>query len=149
MAGTGHRPEDCEDEVIVRTKARTKLRYSGATVFICGMAAGLDLWAADEARLLGIEVWAAKPWAGHTPRKGDEQLYATIIEHASKVVNVVESDEFPGAWCYHKRNEWMVDHADVVMAYWNGKESGGTFACRNYAKKVEKPVANIYFDPPF
>lgn len=112
------------------------------------MAAGFDLWAADEARQLGIELWAARPWAGHAPRKEDAKLYAELIEYASKVVNVVESEKFPGNWCYHKRNEWMVDHADAVMAYYNGKGTGGTFACLEYARG-KKPIANIYHDPPF
>ena len=149
VAGTGHRPEDCEDEGIVRIKAQVKLRYSGATCFVCGMASGFDLWAADEARLLGIDIWAARPWAGHKPRRGDEELYDTILSASSRVINVSESETFPGNWAYTKRNEWMVDNADVVMAYWNGKESGGTYGCRNYAKKVGRPVANIYYDPPF
>lgn len=151
VAGTGHRPEDSEEEAIVRIKARVKLQYTpDVDVFICGMAAGYDLWAADEARKLGIEVWAAKPWTTHEARKEDEELYKTIEEYASKVVNVTEVDEYPGPWVYHKRNEWMVDHADVVMAYWSGVEKGGTYACYKYAKeKAKKPITNIFFSPPF
>lgn len=154
IAGTGHRPEDCEDEGIVRLKARVKLQYPNklgrASTFICGMAAGFDLWAGDEARLLGLEVIAARPWAGHTPRREDRELYDRIIAYASRVVNVDESPDYKGPWQYHNRNEWMVDHADAVMAYLNpDKTTGGTFACVQYAKKVGKPVANIYLDPPF
>jgi uncharacterized phage-like protein YoqJ len=151
VAGTGHRPENCEDEKIVRTKARVKLQYTpGIKVFICGMAAGFDLWAGDEALKLGLEVWAAKPWTGHTHRKGDRELYERIIAGASRVVNVVEQDAYPGVWVYHNRDKWMVDNADVVMAYWNGWEKGGTFGTREYAKNVaKKPVTNIYHDPPF
>jgi len=154
VAGTGHRPEDAEDESVVRTKARVKLQYPGKTgkkveTFICGMAAGFDLWAADEARKLGLKVIAARPWTTHTARKEDEELYQTIMDYASKIVVVTEADEYPGPWVYHKRNEWMVDNAEAVMAYWSGVEKGGTFACVNYAKKVKKPIANIYNDPPF
>lgn len=150
VAGTGHRPEDCEDESIVRRKIKNKLNHTPKiNTVISGMAAGFDLWLADEARILGLEVWAARPWATHPARDEDAELYERILQYASREIIVVESDTFPGNWCYHKRNEWMVDNSDVVMAYWNGKEKGGTFACRNYAKKVEKPVANIYCDPPF
>ena len=149
IAGTGHRPQDSEGENIVRTKARVALQSSGADVFICGMAAGFDLWAGDEARNLGIEVWAAKPWAGHGPRKGDEELYATIIEDAGRVVNVVESEEFPGAWVYHKRNHWMVDNATHVLSYLNPEATrGGTFECVKYARG-KKPIRNIYTAAPF
>lgn len=151
VAGTGHRPEDCiHSETEVRIMARNKLRSSGATHFICGMASGFDLWAGYEAMLLGIEVWAAKPWAGHTPRAEDRELYASILEYASKVVNVDESETYKGPWVYQKRNEWMVDNADVVMAYWNPeKQKGGTFNCVEYARKKKKPIANIIGDPPF
>src|SRR6478735_7918700 len=153
VAGTGHRPEDCEPEAWVRTKARVKLQYptkqgKKVSTFICGMAAGFDLWAADEARKLDIEVWAARPWAGHSPRLEDKILYETILAHATKIVCVDASDIYAGPHVYHKRNEWMVDNADAVMAYWNGKESGGTYACKRYAEKVGKPIANIYYDPP-
>jgi uncharacterized phage-like protein YoqJ len=149
VAGTGHRPEDGAGEEVVRAKIFPTLRYKRPDVVISGMAAGFDLWLADEARKEGIEVWAAKPWTGHKARKGDEELYATIIDYASKIVNVVESESFPGAWCYHKRNEWMVDNCDRVIAYLNPeKEKGGTFACVKYARG-KKPIRNIWDDPPF
>lgn len=150
IALTGHRSESCEPENVVRQKFRTVFRYTeGITAVITGMANGVDLWAGDEARLLGIDLWAAKPWTGHGPRKDDAEIYAEIIGAASQVVNVVDREDFPGNWCYHKRNEWMVDNATHVLAYWNGTESGGTYACRNYAKKVGRPIRNIYWDAPF
>lgn len=154
VAGTGHRPENCEVESEVRTKARVKLQYpsrqgKSASTFICGMAAGFDLWAGDEALNLGIEVIAARPWAGHPARRADRELYARLLDEAIKVVNVVESKEYPGVWVYHNRDKWMVDNCDAVMAYWNGWEAGGTWGTVNYAKKVGKPIANIYHDPPF
>lgn len=145
IAGTGHRPEDTEGEFIVREKVRSALLERRAGVFISGMAAGYDLWSADEARLLGLEVWAARPWAGHKPRNEDTELYDTIIEYASRVVNVTDSEEYTGPWVYHKRNEWMIDHATHVLAYLNPeKNRGGTFACVAYAKKMGVPVRNIY-----
>lgn len=155
VAGTGHRPEDCEPESWVRTKARVKLQYptkqnQQVTTFITGMAAGFDLWAADEARKLGIEVIAAVPWKTHKASipKEFHELYDEILEYATKVHYLSDSTTFPGKYIYHKRNEWMVDNADAVMAYWNGKESGGTYACVKYADG-KKPIANTYYDPPF
>jgi nucleoside 2-deoxyribosyltransferase len=37
----------------------------------------------------------------------------------------------------------MVDNCDTVVAVWNGT-SGGTKNCIDYAKKQNKPVANLY-----
>lgn len=149
MAGTGHRPEDAEAEDIVRTKARVALQYSGADTFICGMAAGFDLWAGDEARLLGIEIWAAKPWRGHTHRKADAELYARIIEASSRVVNVIDEDKYPGVWVYFNRDKWMVDNCTHVLAYLHpDARSGGTYGTVKYARG-KKPIRNIYTAAPF
>lgn len=112
---------------------------------ITGMANGFDLWAGHEAHSLGIAVWVARPWTTHDPRREDRDLYSELVRICSKYQVVVPGTlEYPGPWVYHKRNEWMVDNATHVMAYWNGKEAGGTFACVNYANKVEKPLRNIY-----
>lgn len=146
IAATGHRSEKCEEESIVRQKLRAGLERVPPweeSIFICGMANGVDLWAGDEALLLGYEIWAAKPWAGHKPRVADRELYARIIEAASRVINVVDSENYPGAWAYQKRNEWMVDNATNIIAYWDGVESGGTWNCINYARG-KKPIRNVY-----
>jgi len=149
IAGTGHRPTDCEAEEIVRTKARAALQYSGADTFICGMAAGFDLWAGDEARLLGIEVWAARPWAGHKARKADVELYQRIYDAAAKVINVDPATEYPGVWVYHNRDKWMVDHATHILAYLHpDARAGGTYGTVKYAKG-KKPIRNIYTAAPF
>ena len=144
VCGTGHRPEDSEDEQRVRRKARDVFTTESIDIFINGAAAGFDLWAADEALSAGIEVWTARPWSTHGPRTEDVELYARVIDGSSRVVVVTETDEYPGPWVYHKRNEWMVDNADNVLAYWSGKERGGTYACIKYARKVGKPIRNIY-----
>jgi uncharacterized phage-like protein YoqJ len=156
IAGTGHRPKDfTETNGSIEIKAATKLRYpnkSGLVIetFICGMAEGFDLLAAKAAMELELEVWAARPWTGHYVSCEWQNLYDEVIDYASKIVVVTKAKEYPGHWCMFKRNEWMVDNCDAVMAYWNPeKESGGTYGCIQYAKKVGKPVANIYFDPPF
>jgi uncharacterized phage-like protein YoqJ len=150
VAFTGHRPEDCVSEGHARIVTNVKLRYKPQIdTVITGMAAGYDLWAADEALTLGLKIWCAIPWKGHTPRNGDEELYAKIKDAAEKVVYISEAQDFPGNKVYHDRNYWMVDHADVVMAYWNPeKTNGGTFNCVQYAAD-KKPVANVYLDPPF
>lgn len=144
VAITGHRSEDCEPEADVRARLRAAFLESKPSVVIVGMANGADLWAGDTAISMGIDVWAAKPWKGHKPRVADRELYARVIEGASRVINVDESETYKGPWMYHKRNEWMVDHCDLLVVYWNGKESGGTFACKSYAERNDVPVENIY-----
>ena len=108
------------------------------------MANGVDLWAGDEARLLGIEIWCARPWTTHGPRKGDEELYGNLIASAGRVVNVTDADRYPGPWVYHKRNQWMVNHCDLLLSYWSGKEFGGTFQCRLYAQTKGVELENLW-----
>jgi uncharacterized phage-like protein YoqJ len=144
LALTGHRPEDAGDEGAVRRLLRQGIEDSGADTVITGMAAGVDIWGGLEALYLGLDVIAARPWTTHRARKQDEEAYLYILASASDVIDVVESKEYPGPWCYHKRNEWMVDHADRVLAYWSGKESGGTYACIKYARKQLVPIRNVY-----
>ena len=149
VAGTGHREQFCEDESIVRRKIRTALEYSGADTVISGMASGFDLWLGDEAILLGIEVWAARPWRKHSAGKSNNELYAQVLAGASEVINVIDQDKYPGVWVYHARDKWMVDHATHLLAYLNpAAESGGTFGTVKYARgKV--PIRNIFEAPPY
>lgn len=144
ICGTGHRPEDCEPEAVVRRKIRNALEEINPRVVITGMASGYDLWLGIEAIDYGSLVWAAKPWAGHKPRNDDKSQYEYVIEGASKVVEVNVSAVYLGPWMYHNRNEWMVDNSNEVLAYWSGKESGGTYACLQYAKNKMRKVTNIY-----
>lgn len=144
LATTGHRKRACEDESVVRERLRETFDEASPSVVIVGLCNGFDLWAGDEAHRQGVEVWSVKPWAGHGPEAGDESLYEDVASQSAKVITVVNQEEFPGPYCYHKRNEWMVDHATHVLAYWNGEPKGGTYACRNYAIKTGKPVRNIY-----
>lgn len=43
------------------------------------------------------------------------------------------------------RNRWMVDNADLVIAYIEHKE-GGAYSAVKYAKKLNKKVVNIGSD---
>lgn len=114
------------------------------------MAAGFDLWAADIIleEFESWDVWCAIPFKGHKPRKADEELYQRVLDRSSQVVYVSDAETYPGPWVYQKRNEWMVDHADRVVAYWDGT-AGGTANCVKYAKKKGVPVRNIINTPPF
>lgn len=43
------------------------------------------------------------------------------------------------------RNQWMVDAADLVIAYVENS-SGGVYKAMAYAEKTEKPVINLATD---
>lgn len=54
------------------------------------------------------------------------------------------SDEEYKPYLMQKRNEYIVDHSDKVIAVWDGSKSG-TKNCIDYAKKVGKDI--IYIQP--
>lgn len=146
IAGTGHRPEDLGASIDeVYTKTRDALVELSPAKVITGMAAGFDLILGCAALDAGIEVVAARPWKGHSPRRDNVAEYARIITEASEVVSVFEGLGYPGPWVYHKRNEWMVDHATHVLAYLNPLVTrGGTYGTVQYALKQKRPIRYIY-----
>lgn len=143
IAGTGHRNNKLSDPSLVRKRIAHTLFEVKPDVVISGMAAGFDLMLAHEAIHVGIDVWAARPWAGHKPAPEDYVLYHSILDHAAKIVAVDPSFSYAGPWVYQKRNEWMVNEADKILAWWDGSPSG-TANCIKYANRVGKPVRNIY-----
>lgn len=82
-----------------------------------------------------------------------KEKYLEQLEKAEKVVYVDKEEgyhmNFPDG-TYHpakmlKRNEYMVDHCQTLIAIYNGDVGGGTFRCVEYAKK--KGVNIVYVDP--
>lgn len=65
--------------------------------------------------------------------------YREILMEAKTVKVVADHYE---ADVMQKRNEYMVDHSDIVLAVWNGKKSG-TKNCIKYAEKMGKKVEYI------
>lgn len=67
-------------------------------------------------------------------------IYKDILSKADTVKLV--SDEEYKPWLMQKRNEYMVDLADVVIAVWDGSNSG-TGNCVKYAQKCGKEIIQI------
>lgn len=140
IAITGHRPESIPDEQWTKGAISHALNVLSPDRIIVGMAAGVDLWSAVLAHHLEIPWIAVRPWSGHAPRSDDTYMYNWVLKHAEEVVDITDKQVYPGAFIYHQRNEWMVDHADGVLAVWNEMGKGGTAACVKYANKVGKEV---------
>lgn len=146
VAITGHRPEKVgKYEPLVRQALRVAYEDLGAYRVIQGMASGVDLWAASEAFHANIPFVAVRPWAGHKPRRLDKVAYEMAVKHADEVVNVSDAEEYPGPWAYHERNHWMVHRCNILIAVWDGSETGGTYECLTYAEKMKTPV--YYINP--
>ena len=117
----------------------------GYTHFISGMALGVDMDFAET--VLGFKVHygldisleCAIPCPNQTLKwsPAETARYKEILEKADKVTMV--TDHFFRA-CMLVRNDYMVDHSDLVLAIWNGEQSGGTWHTIQYAKAKGKKV---------
>jgi uncharacterized phage-like protein YoqJ len=124
---------------------RKVLSQHKAEMIISGMALGVDhLWA-ETGIALGIPVVAAIPFPGQDAIWPEEskQRYRGILAHPL-VLEVYISKGAYNPDLMKKRNCWMVDHCDLLVAVWDGSR-GGTAHCARYAKAVSKPV--FYIDP--
>ena len=137
---TGHRPEklnQTEQEVKEWLSVQIDSAISdGYTTFITGMAMGVDLWAAEiiisKKATHPIHLIAATPYPSFPFRWSDEwkEKYNKVWEAADFRVEVKKEYSKDA---FQKRDEWMVDHSSLVIAYYNG-EKGGTQNTIKYAE---------------
>ena len=135
----------------LKDKLKSVLIELKCTEAITGMALGTDMvfaFAVLELKREGhdIKLHCAVPHRNHTAKwdKRNKQDHDYIIKHAD-TVKLVNDEEYK-PWLLQKRNEYMVDLAEKVIAVWNESNTkGGTVNCINYAKKCKKDI--IYIDP--
>lgn len=147
IAGTGHRPDklggySVEIEDALRLFARRHLERLSPSRVISGMALGWDQALAQAALDLGIPFVAAVPFEGFGSKwpKGAQYRCTALLCGAAQIEVVSRT---PGARALQRRNEWMVDRADRMLALWDGSW-GGTFNCIEYARKRDVPIDNLW-----
>ena len=149
LAATGHRSGTlggygAELQTRLVCLARAYLQTAGnPRAVISGMALGWDTAWALAALDLGIPLIAAVPFDGQERRWPNEarRQYQSILSRASRV-RVVSPGPY-ASWKFERRDHWMVDHADWIVALWNGSASG-TARCVAYARQTGKPLDNIW-----
>ena len=154
-AFTGHRPksfpwgynETARDCVLLKNILAEQIRAMadrGVTDFLSGMALGTDLWCAEivlDLRrdnpalqlhcILPCEKQEAK-WSA-----SERERYHSILKQANNVVYV--NREY-SAGCMLERNHYMVDHAAILLAVFNGTQRSGTGATVRYAQKLKREI---------
>ena len=111
--------------------------------FIAGGALGFDLWAARiviklKEKYPHIKLISALPCRNQSKMwsKASQEEWQFVIDNSDEVVLVTDEDYKP--YLMQKRNEFMVDKADFIIAGHNGNTHGGTFNCLQYARKKIK-----------
>lgn len=142
VAFTGHRPERLGDnEKNASVAIRKFLEQERPSKVISGMARGVDMYAYNHAIELGIPAVAAVPWVGHGSKwPGIHQKeYLDSLNLAVEVKVVCDVQEYK-PWVYQKRDEWMVDNCEVLIAVFDGAQSGGTYNTITYAERVGRVI---------
>jgi uncharacterized phage-like protein YoqJ len=155
---TGHRPDKLggyneNNQMAVGIKKALaeeieRLASDGFTEFISGGALGVDTWAAEAVLEVKkthplIKLTIARPFPSQDSKWIQESKYRfkAFCDAADTVFDVSPDPYSPQKM--QIRNQWMVDHADMVMAIWDGS-SGGTGNCVAYAKQVKKRIFVIH-----
>ena len=145
-AFTGHRNlagTDFDEHLLERVVRN--LAMNGVTRFLCGMAVGFDLKAAQAVLALkgsyDVELVACLPCANQSERFSlkNKILYDEVLSRCDEIV-VLESEYTRG--CMQRRDRYIVDNCDTLVCFLR-KDSGGTFYTVNYARKANKKIIEI------
>lgn len=147
IGATGHRPNKLggygrASRVELIKLARRHIAKRRPEKVITGMALGWDQAWAVAAHMEGVPFIAAVPFPGQDSRWPEESRvrYQRILERAAEVHVIAE---FFSNRAMQKRNEWMVDNSDEMVALWDGT-FGGTCNCIGYIEKRRKPWTNLW-----
>ena len=147
VAFSGHRTYRGEAAEELRVLVG-RLYDEGYRRFLCGMAWGFDL-AAGEAvaelkhRCADVELVAVVPYAGFRGlfHGEDGEQYDRVVAAADEMLEVSECEP---KVAFRMRNDFLVDNATVVVAWFNGIGRGGTAYTVKRARRRGVRVENLY-----
>ena len=146
-AFTGHRILPSKIKAKNVQAAIEELIKSGVETFYNGLAMGWDLLTAEcivklQKKYPSVRLVGCVPFYGQerTFPARDQIRYAKVLKACNEVVTFGEH-YYEG--CYFKRNDYMVEHADVLFAYCLTKTGGAAYTVRKFAKS--KGEENILF----
>jgi len=140
---TGHRNLIDEKHVFEELyKAVNIAVEDGFTHFVSGFASGTDLLfamaVADLKKIHTISLEAAIPCPGRmdTPDKTFQELIK-----ACDIVKIHSATYSKS--CYMRRNKYMVDSSQRIIAVFDGRKTGGTASTLKYARAKGKEIILI------
>lgn len=142
----GYNERDCRCKKLKKALEKLiihKIKEENTTDFLSGMALGTDMFSAEivlklKRKYRDITLTAVLPCRTQAARWNNEAItkYENILAKCDKVI--VLQDEYTPS-CMNKRNLYMVEHSDSVIAVWSGTE-GGTANTIRFATERHLPV---------
>jgi uncharacterized phage-like protein YoqJ len=151
VAATGNRPEKLVSKEVAYSNeflealigiAQAHLERMNPIDVVTGGALGWDQAVPIAAIRMKIMLLVALPFRGYEsnwPQKSQRLLYR-VMEKAT--VEYVTQEGYE-AWKMDARNRFMVDHADTILALWNGQRSG-TAKTVAYAVRQRRKIVNAW-----
>lgn len=147
VAFTGHRTY--RDEARETLPATLESLYArGYRTFLSGMAVGFDLAAAEAVLLLRqrhaeVRLVAVVPFRHQAVRfPAAQRLRYERILAATDEVEILSEEYHRG--CYARRNDFLIDHAQTVVAWYDGLPQGGTHYTVERARARSREVINLH-----
>ena len=118
--------------------------------FMCGMAVGFDLAAAELSialrnELKGLKVIAIIPFEGMQKRfSASQKLTFERIKAEADEVIILATNYSPSV--YATRNNYLVDNSSAVITYFTGEKGGTAYTVRRAVKSLSR-ITNIYNNP--
>lgn len=145
---TGHRCIPSGQTDVVRQGLEQAVRQAiadGYTAFISGFADGVDLTFAESVSQAmqenpKIKLIAALPYRRRLETLQKRELTKTLIEQCTEIY-VAAEEYLPSV--YVKRNRYMVERSDRVIAVYDGRDSGGTVGTIRLAHQMKKELCEI------
>ena len=151
VAFTGHRNIIGNKRPELRVavdNALIELYQSGYRNFISGMAMGFDLLAASavialKRRFSDVKLIAVVPYRNQSEKfnEYEQKRYQYALQNADEVI-VLRENYYNG--CLLRRNDFMLAHSSGLIAYYNGKQKGGTFYTIRKASESSMPIINLF-----
>ena len=118
--------------------------------FLCGMAFGFDIEAAETVlalrqELAGVRVVAIVPFEGMQRGFSEEwrRRFEHIVAEADEVITLAPKYSVE---VYAVRNNFLVDNSSAIIAYFDGSKGGTAYTVRRAVKGLLR-IVNLYNNP--
>lgn len=146
LAFSGHRtyPDTAEGRAAL-TQAVQRFYRLGYRTFLCGMADGFDLCAAEAVAELknthpDIMLVGVVPFDRHRGAIKNVGRYDSVTA-STDVIITLSRRYYSG--CYYRRDDYLVCHASALICYLDGSGSGTRYTVRK-ARQKGLAIVNLY-----